>query len=211
VFLITKPFMACTHKFANDLYLERIDFKPATLIISTFNPSWNSLANYASWFYGRTNNNYFWDTLPRLYENINLRQSNQKEWKAFCHRNKIALTDLIYSIDDADSNNQTHIDHLKHYSDDLIARHFHNFTEVNILTILAKHPSIAHVYFTRQLSGKFWQEKWLTIALYCQDNGIKTQILITPSGSARFQMPKGVDITLRDFIFKQWQSCWHPL
>ena len=30
--------MACIHKFANYLYLERIDFEPTTLIIGTFNP-----------------------------------------------------------------------------------------------------------------------------------------------------------------------------
>jgi hypothetical protein len=203
--------MACVHKFANYLKLERIDFDPTVLIVGTFNPGWDNLGNYAQWFYGRTNNNYFWDVLPRLYENSNLRLAPNTEWKAFCSRHKLALTDLIYSINDADSSNQAHIEHLRHYRDDAIARHFHQFTGVNITAILANHPSITSVYLTRQLSGDFWQQKWLPIVQYGEANGLKTQTLLTPSGSARFQMPKGVDISLRDFIFKSWQNSWHSM
>ncbi|MEQ1484159.1 hypothetical protein [Methyloglobulus sp.] len=208
---ITQQFMPCIHKFANDLNLERIDFEPTILIVGTFNPGWNNLGNYAQWFYGRTNNNYFWDVLPRLYENSNLRLVPCAEWKAFCSHHKIALTDLIYSIDDADSDNQTHINQLKNYRDDAIARHFHRFTLVDIPAILENHPTITHAYLTRQTSANFWQQKWLPIVQYCNENGIKTQILLTPSGSARFQMPKSTDITLRDFIFKRWQNSWHSL
>jgi hypothetical protein len=202
--------MACIHKFASDLNLERIDFEPATLIIGTFNPGWDNLDNYAPWFYGRTHNNYFWDVLPRLYENINLRQAPHTEWKAFCSRNQVALTDLLYSIDDADSNNEAHVRHLKNYRDDAIARYFQHLTEVNIRAILENHPTITHVYLTRHASG-LWQQKWLPIAQWCHKNSITAQTLLTPSGSARFQMQKNVDSSLRDFIFKQWQHKWHTL
>ncbi|NOU20388.1 MAG: hypothetical protein HOO93_01120 [Methyloglobulus sp.] len=203
--------MACIHKFASDLNLDCLDFEPTTLIVGTFNPGWENLGNYAQWFYGRTNNNYFWDVLPRLYENSNLRLARHTEWKAFCSRHKIALTDLIYSIDDADSNNQAHINQLKNYRDDAIARHFHQFTLVSIPAILENHPTITHVYLTRQTTADFWQQRWLPIVRYCNENSIKTQTLLTPSGSARFQMPKGVDITLRDFIFNRWQNSWYPM
>ncbi len=203
--------MACVHKFASDLNLERIAFEPTTLIVGTFNPGWDNLGNYAQWFYGRTNNNYFWDVLPRLYENINLRKAHHKEWKAFCSRHKIALTDLLYSIDDADSGNQEHIGHLKNYRDEAISRHFRQFTEVNIPAILYSHPSITHVYLTRKLSNNFWQQKWLPIVQYCKENDIKTQALLTPSGSARFQIPKGVAMSLSDFIFNRWKISWHSL
>ena len=203
--------MACIHKFASYLNLERIDFEPATLIVGTFNPGWDNLGNSAQWFYGRTHNNYFWDVLPRLYEHINLRQAPHTEWKAFCNRYRIALTDLIYSINDADSNNQEHINQLKNYRDDAIARHFHQFTEVNIPEILSNHPSITHVYLTRHTANNFWQQRWLSVVRYCNENAKRTQTLLTPSGSARFQMQKGVDLTLRDFIFKHWQNSWHSL
>ena len=203
--------MACIHKFVNDLNLERREFEPTTLIVGTFNPGWNILGNYALWFYGRTNNNYFWDVLPRLYENINLRLLPHTEWKAFCNRHKIALTDLIFSIDDADNNNQAHINQLKNYRDDAIASHFHRFTLVDIPAILKNHPTISHVYLTRQTTAGFWQQKWLPIVRYCNVNNIKTQTLLTPSGSARFQMPEDCNITLRDFIFNRWQNSWHSL
>ena len=203
--------MACIHKFAEDLKLDRLTFEPTTLIIGTFNPGWDNLGNYAPWFYGRTNNNFFWDVLPRLYENADLRKATHNDWKAFCNRHNIALTDLILSIGDAESGNQQHIQHLKNYRDDAIAKHFREFTLVNIIEILESHPSIKHVYLTRQISAGFWRQKWLPIAHYCNGHGISAQALLTPSGSARFQMPKLTDIALRDFIFKEWQNSWHHL
>jgi hypothetical protein len=39
--------MACIHKFKNFLRLEKLDFKPETLIVSTFNPAWPE-GNYAT-------------------------------------------------------------------------------------------------------------------------------------------------------------------
>lgn len=45
--------MPCNHKFQEDLNLERLDFKPTTLIVGTFNPEWPD-GNQAQWFYGRT-------------------------------------------------------------------------------------------------------------------------------------------------------------
>jgi hypothetical protein len=73
------------------------------------------------------------------------------------------------------------------------------------------HSSIKHVYLTRKISTGFWQQKWLPVANYCKGHGISAQPLLTPSGSARFHMPKLTDIALRDFTFEQWQNSWHPL
>lgn len=38
--------MPCPHKFQEDLNLDKIDFKPETLIQGTFNPTWPE-GNYA--------------------------------------------------------------------------------------------------------------------------------------------------------------------
>ena len=203
--------MACIHKFASNLDLEQLDFAPTTLIVGTFNPGWDNLGNYAPWFYGRTNNNYFWDALPRLYENTSLRQASVTEWKAFCNRNRIALTDLIFSIDDADDNNSDHIAYLSSYRDDLIAKYFKRFTHIDIPDILAKHKTIKHVYLTRSSNETFWRQRWQPIDNYCEKHGIKAKPLLTPSGGARFQMPKDQQLTLRDFIFQQWQNSWHSI
>ena len=202
--------MACVHKFAQDLTLQRLNFLPTTLIIGTFNPSWESLANVAAWFYGRTQNNYFWDVLPRLYENSNLRQSSPVVWKAFCKRQQIALTDLLYSIDDADSDNPDHVHYLRTYQDDAIVRHFHCFTEVDILAILENNPTITHIYLTRHPAG-YWQKRWLPIVRYCEERGKTARHLLTPSAGARFKMQAGTLGTLSDFIFKHWQDSWHDV
>jgi hypothetical protein len=200
--------MACIHKFAEYLNLERLDFQPTTLIVGTFNPGWEIINNNAAWFYGRTRNNYFWDVLPRIYEGINLRQQNSDSWKEFCSRNRIAITDLLQSIDDADQDNQRHVTLLSSYRDADIARNFHDFTPINIRKILQVNPSIKRVYFTRQPGNVFWDGLWNNCVDYCRDNGISTRELLTPSGSARFQMNGG---KLREFIFNSWINAWHPL
>jgi hypothetical protein len=200
--------MPCPHKFITDLNLERLDFKPTTLIVGTFNPAWDNLGNYAQWFYGRTRNNYFWNVLPRLYGEQPLRQASPSEWKAFCRRHQIALTDLIASIDDAEYTNADHIDNLQNYRDDLIARHFRQFTFVDISSLLAKHPTIKHVYLTRSINDAFWQKRWQPVEVYCNIHEIICKTLLTPSGGARFRIPKGVKISLGDFIFEQWRDNW---
>jgi hypothetical protein len=203
--------MACIHKFHNWLDLERINFQPTTLIIGTFNPGWNNINNNATWFYGRTRNNYFWDILPRIYEDINLRHDNHLEWKAFCVRNQIAITDLLKSIDDADEENQTHINSISNYKDSDISNLFQQFTPVNIVNILQNHPSITNVYLTRQLGNIFWDNLWNNIVNHFVNDNLNFQTLLTPSASARFQMNSDTDISLRDFIYNNWQNSWHQI
>ncbi len=200
--------MPCIHKFKASLNLERLDFKPDVLITGTFNPGWDHLENYATWFYGRTRNNYFWDVLPRLYGKNPLRQARPAEWKAFCRANRIALTDLIASIDDADPDHPDHAGYLKTYRDDLITRHFRQFTLVDIPKLLAGNPTISKVYLTRSTNAPFWRQLWQPVEEYAQLHSIKTQNLMTPSSGARFQVPKGKNISLGDFIFEQWLNTW---
>ncbi len=201
--------MTCVHKFSGDLTLENLHFQPTTLIVGTFNPGWDNLSNYAEWFYGRTRNNYFWEVLPRLYGETSLRQATPSEWKTFCKKHRIALTDLISAIDDAYYDNAAHIEYLKNYRDDLITRHFKRFTLVNIPNLIAKQPTITQVYLTRSINDRFWQRLWQPVADYSQNHGIKTQTLLTPSGGARFQIPKSANKPLSDFIFEQWRENWH--
>ena len=145
--------MPCTHKFADYLNLDHLDFEPTTLIVGTFNPGWENINNNAQWFYGRTRNNYFWDVLPRLYENRNLRQENHIEWKQFCSRNSIALTDLLQSINDANPEDPNHIAAIQNFKDTEIANVFNDFIPTNIIEILQNNPTINKVYLTRQLGS----------------------------------------------------------
>ena len=203
--------MPCHHKFIDYLNLDRIDFQPTDLVIGTFNPGWGNLNNQADWFYGRRRNNYFWDALPRLYENVNLRHQPSFTWKQFCSRNSIAITDLLRSINDADEQNPAHRRALSKYEDSKIARSFENFTPVDVVGILQKHRSIQHVYLTRQTGIPLWDDFWLTITNYCDQNDISHQTLLTPSGHARFQMQRGSGILLRDFIYNNWEPFWHQM
>jgi hypothetical protein len=214
--------MACPHKFQADLNLSWIDFEPTTLIIGTFNPSWPA-GNNATWFYGRTHdeygnqNNNFWDVLPRLYGEPSLINSNTIQWKDFCRRNQIAITDIIASIEDADPRDLNHVGLLRSFSDDNIANQFYDFDLVNLVRILRNHPTITNVYVTRNITQAFWKHKLSAVKNYCLANGISIQSIITPSGYAYLQQgrhnaqyPNDI-LNLPDFILMRWEEVWHQI
>jgi hypothetical protein len=105
-----KTNMTCKHKFYEELKLEYVNWEVKTLFIGTFNPGCcNENDNVAQWFYGRTQNNMFWDTLGYIYANNPLlgSQGDEKKWKLFCKEFNIAVTDLIFEITDFDLNNSS--------------------------------------------------------------------------------------------------------
>jgi len=208
--------MPCPHKFQEYLNLEKLDFQPETLIVGTFNPAWPE-GNYAEWFYGRIRNNYFWDVLPRLIDpQLNLRTKgiDASQWKLFCKENKIALTDLIYSIENADSENPDHQKALKSYSDASISNDFSAITFTDIVGIIQRFPTIQNVYLTTQAKIELFNAKWSEVEAFGEMNGVNVKRLLTPSASARFQMgdyksENPQDKTpLRNFIYKSWRETW---
>ena len=206
--------MPCTHKFHEYLDLELLDFEPATLIVGTFNPTLSG--NPVEWFYGRTESNYFWDILPRLYGERSLISATPGEWKQFCHDKQIALTDLISSIDDAMPDNPKHNKILGGFSDDAIQHNFDDLIYVNIVQLLRLHPTIKNVYLTRGVTDAFWRHLWNPVAHYCNHNNIYERKLITPSGDAAYQHeaynienPENQIPLLGDYILARWQQEWH--
>lgn len=207
--------MACLHKFHNNLHLEQLDFEPTTLIAGTFNPEW-PVGNSAEWFYGRTANNYFWHVLPRLYGERSLINAMPGEWKQFCHDKKIAFTDLISSIDDADPDNREHNKVLAGFSDNAIVYNFDDFVFVNIVQILRRRPSIKNVYLTRGITEVFWRHLWNPVMQYCNLNDLHERRLLTPSGNAFYQYeanntehPDDVIPLMEDYILMRWKQEWH--
>ncbi len=209
--------MSCEHKFITDLTLDNLDFQPEVLIVGTFNPSW-PLSNTATWFYGRTRNargnvnNNFWDVLPRLYGEQSLINADRKAWQAFCRNHKIAITDLITCINDADDANPEHQKHLKSYSDTAIAKEFKKFVKTDIVALLRKYPTIKHVYLTRGILDPFWKELWQGVIEYAGKNGITATTLLTPSRYAFYQqgiynkLNPRAPLALNDFVLLKWKE-----
>jgi len=204
--------MACVHKFQKYLKLEKLDFKPTTLIVGTFNPEIDG--NKAEWFYGRYDNN-FWDVLPRLYNEQSMRCNKPNEWKAFCMKHKIAITDLISCIEDANVDEPEHAALLKTYSDKTIAEKFKKHSTVSIEDLLKANPSIEHVYLTRGIGETFWKKLWKPVMQYAKQEKLHAQSLLTPSGYAFYQQGKYnkknplSPLSIEDFILKEWKSKWH--
>lgn len=206
--------MACNHKFIKYLKAEKIDFEPRFLIIGTFNPEWPE-DNYAEWFYGRTNNNYFWETLPRMFQEESLRINfNHSDWKIFCSRNQVALTDLITSIKDAKQDNPNHFEIISKFRDAEFADTFEDFEMTNILEILENNPKIEKVFFTRNQGVDLFDNEINIINDYCINHNILFSYLLTPSKNARFQMggyePRNPNLVrnLSNFIYEKWLENW---
>lgn len=215
--------MACIHKFESYLNLERLDFEPATLIVGTFNPSLPA-DNTAEWFYGRTHdehgnqNNNFWDVLPRLFGEESLINAGSDQWKTFCRRKQIAITDLIYSIDDAEEADPAHVALLRSYSDKAIATSFRRHTPVNVANLLEQNPSIRNVFLTRGTGETFWRRLWRPVIQFADANNKYEAKLLTPSGYAFYQQgrhnrrnPDNRVDELADFILAAWREVWDPL
>jgi hypothetical protein len=200
--------MPCNHRFYNELAHQNIDYKPECLIIGTFNPEWPQ-TNYAEWFYGRTDNNYFWDILPRMFSDEGLRSSSHTQWKQYCRTKKIALTDLLASIDDADILNEVHSQVLGKYTDTALASKFNSQVANPILPLLRSNSCIRSVYLTTLNKSDFWQRLWSPIEEYCDLHGIWCRKLMTPSKGARFSMSRASGIQMPDFIYNDWNTKWN--
>ncbi len=206
--------MPCHHKFIQYLNLNKLnDFEPETLIVGTFNPAL-ATGNAANWFYGRFDNN-FWDVLPRIYNTPSMRCATANDWKQFCKTHKIAITDLIATIEDADETNPIHQSHLRTFSDKAIAIQFKQHTPVKIVDLLQANPTIKNIYLTRGIGETFWKNLWKPIEQYALQNNLHHKTLLTPSGYAFYQQAKynkqnpTNTLNLEDYILKVWKQQWH--
>jgi hypothetical protein len=185
----------CTHKFIHDLQLEYVNWEVNTLFIGTFNPGCcDEEDNEATWFYGRTQNNMFWDTLGYIYENNPLlgQQGNPEVWLAFCKRNKLAVTDLISEINNVNLNGQDYEDLCNGFSDARLEPYILNgqaiSTEIeNLINNSRKLKNLKCVYFTRRTTNGTWNILWNPIHQICNQKGVHLARLTTPGGNGRFQ------------------------
>lgn len=208
-FLLKVYNMACQHKFYSYLQLQRLtDFEPEIIIIGTFNPELPK-DNYSEWFYGRTDNNYFWDLLPKMFGDEGLRNRAHTDWKKYCKRKKIALTDLLSGINDADFTNEAHIKVLSKYTDSDLATRFKDQIPNQVIPLLQTYSSIKSVYLTTTNNSQFWEGLWRPLENYCFQSGIWCRKLMTPSKGARFFMTKNSGISMLDFIYNDWLSKWN--
>ncbi len=206
--------MPCNHKFQNELHLELVDYEPTTLIVGSFNPDLGD-KNTAAWFYGRTAESCFWDVLPRLYGEPSLIDANPEQWKQFCRDKRIALTDIISCIEDAELTNKAHSRALAGFTDKAIEYNFDDFGFVNIAKLLQSRPTIKNVYLTRGITEPFWRHLWNPVVQYCNRNGMHERRLLTPTHDADYHHeaynhdhPANKIPKLEDYILMRWQEEW---
>lgn len=175
--------MKIMHKFYDECIKDFLDSE--ILIIGTFNP--NIQNNEADFFYGR-NRNYFWNLLPRLWNEENLKDKDIEQKKKFLLDKKIVITDLILCVE----MNELQKDNFK--DDNLL-----NVEEWNTNNIIKnlKSSNIKQVFFTRKTFNKstnFIKTEIDKIRILCELMNIKFEFLITPS---RFSSERK---------FQEWKS-----
>lgn len=195
--------MSCPHRFRNDLQLQYVDWEVRTLFIGTFNPSWDLPNNTAEWFYGRTARNDFWNILPTIHTGDGLIPGTPDLWKSFCKKHRIAITDIITSLNDADQNNPEHVENVGGFQDEKLTAYDIQLT--NIPALLEENQSIKQICITRMTLPNPWNELFQAtidwVANHPERN-IQIRKLRSPSRGAR----KGVVGNFTDFIANQWQE-----
>lgn len=196
--------MPCRHRFYDILDPEREDIK--FLFIGTFNPVWDAdNGNNADYFYGRSTN-LFWCICPHAFNDNCLIDKGPEEWKAFCKKHGIALTDVVREVTDAYENNPEHKKLITSFSDGNLDKKNEvgyifelKFNTTRIKDLIEKNKeSLKGVFLTRSSSNgipRIWKE-WKQIIEKCKELGIYSEALPTPS-------TKGGGI--RDKIIK-WHS-----
>lgn len=207
--------MPCKHKFHNELTLAHLDYEPEILIVGSFSPEWPA-DNTAEWFYGRTDESLFWDVLPRVFNSESLLSAGAVEWRQFCKEHKIAFTDLISEIEDADPASRKHQKMLGGFSDKAIMHNFDDFDFTNIVALLKRHPSIQNVYLTRGITEAFWRHLWSPVMRYANEKGLHERILLTPDSSSTYQFEAFKSdnssmavAELSDYLVMRWKQIWH--
>ena len=206
--------MACKHRFlgyhAEGSLLP--DWPVAYLFIGTFNPGWDfDKGEHAPYFYGRTRNNYFWDLLPMLWGQSPLRQAPVSRWLAFLQAQRIGLTDMITSIQDADPHNPLHVRWLQDRSDSNLVR----FRQLTYHTAAIKqymaihHAHLKGIFVTNKKAPGPIEAEIQQVAAAAQRYQLPFVRLMTPSGAARFHLPKGSKLLTG--LFRAWKEAVDPL
>jgi hypothetical protein len=186
-----KIIMSCIHKF-NDIQ----DFKGLIpnwdfdkLIIGTFNPS-NDFheSNTANFFYQRKRN-YFWDVFPLFYNSKPISKDDTNLQKSFLKTNKIGITDILISINDAKKNVSNHIQLISTVKDDDLEKfRSFNWNTKNIINIIHRNK-VKEVYFTKlglidqiNVNENTFEYQIRIIENYCKINNIYNIRLHSPTG-----------------------------
>lgn len=127
-----------------------------------------------------------------------------EHWLPFLRKNRIGITDLIVSIDDADYNNPVHQKKIKSMADKELVRFKQlKWNTDSIIAYLGIHPNV-RVIITNLTAPIEIEEQIQIIA-----NATKAELirLRTPSKGARFHLPK----PLYNSLLQEWERALRPI
>ncbi len=199
--------MACQHRFYGMHQPESLlpDWDIDYLFVGTFNPVWVLEGNQqAAYFYGRTQNNYFWKLVAQLWHGDLLPGTGLMHWLRFLQEHRIGITDLILSIEDADFNNVAHQKRIKSMADNDLVQFQQIVWNTDAITKFLEQQPHVRIMVTNLTAPQQMEEQIQSIAAATEDGIIR---LRTPSKSARFHLPA----PLYQSLFNEWQQALQPI
>lgn len=180
--------MSCFHKFLNVDNELLPEWNSSTLVIGTFNPQ-NAFCpnNIAEFFYQRPRN-YFWRVLPLIAGEDSIENNDTEAQLNFLHKHEIGITDILVSINDADANNEEHINLISTVKDDDIELFDDLIWNTNNIIRYITENNCSHIYFTRlgkpsaNVEVNSFEHQMRIIEDYCNRNNIYTNRLHSPTG-----------------------------
>jgi hypothetical protein len=140
-----------------------------------------------------------------------MRNDSSSVWEHFLQENRIGVTDLIQEITDADESNEQHITWLKDKADSGLVK----FKQVvwntsEILTLINNsEKKLKGIFITNQTAPALINDQINLIQQSAIQNNIFFERLLTPSGGARFQIPKGSK--LYPTLLSDWKCKIDPI
>lgn len=203
--------MACQHRFLGLHQPDSLlpDWEIDYLFIGTFNPAWNFPGRQAApYFYGRVDNNYFWDLVPELWDEDRMRGAAENVWIDFLQGKRIGITDLIVSIDDANEADEEHNKWIREVKDkDLIRFKNIQWNSESITAFIEDLPTLKGIFITNLSAPALIEIQIAQITEAAEVACIPIRRMFSPSrGAARF-----LGSPVYDNLLAEWQPIVQPL
>ena len=139
-----------------------------------------------------------------------MRKKNAADWKEFVRKNRIGITDVITSIDDADENNERHRKMVFTKTDaDLDRFNQIKWNTDDIIKSIRNGRKLKGIFVTNRKCPTKIETQFQRIGEAAKQSNINFTRLITPSSGARFSMRKGSP--LYQTLLAEWKQEIDPL
>lgn len=149
--------------------------------------------------------------MPDIWNSIKMRKANASDWEKFLRQNRIGITDIITTINDAEQTNDYHVKYLIDKSDTGLVK-FENieWNTTEIIRLINNPASkLKALFITNQTAPPIIEAQFQLVKQAAIQNQIPFVRLLTPSAGARFKLTKGSK--LYPTLLNEWKQKIDPI